>query len=87
MTDLDLDTLSPSARTVYEQLADDAPMTRADLIEATDLPFLAVTESLEELQDVGVVEELIYSHGRLRLYLLDADAPEADSQDPAAAQA
>lgn len=81
MTDFDPDTLSSRARTVYDELTRNAPMTRSDLIEVTELPFLAVTEGLDELQVAGAVEELIYSHGRLRLYLLDEDTAEADGQE------
>jgi DNA-binding transcriptional regulator GbsR (MarR family) len=84
MTDFDPDTLSETARTVFEELTRDAPMTRTDLIEATDLPFLAVTEGLEELQSENVVDELVYSHGRLRLYLLDVEAPDAEGREQAA---
>lgn len=72
--------LPPNVEVVYRELERNAPMTQRDLIEATNLPFRPVRDALEQLKQRDSVEELVYSHGRLRLYLFDDSDPDGLEQ-------
>ena len=67
----ELDELPPNAQVVYHALADSAPLTQKDLIAETNMPFLAVRDALERLTEREEIDELVYSHGKLRLYLFN----------------
>ncbi|MEF8771979.1 hypothetical protein [Halodesulfurarchaeum sp.] len=56
-------------------------MTQRDLIASTNLPFRPVRDALEQLKQRNDIEELVYSHGRLRLYLLEESRPESAEQE------
>ena len=77
--------LPPNVTAVYEQLSTNAPMTQTDLIEATNLPFRPVRDAVEELKKRDVVEELVYSHGHLKLYLFDRKLEESETGERAKA--
>ncbi len=53
---------------VYETLSKQSFMAQDELIEETGLPFRVVREATTELVEAGVLEEIIYSYGKLRLY-------------------
>lgn len=78
-----LEELPPNVEVVYRELERNAPMTQRDLIEATNLPFRPVRDALEQLKQCDSIEELVYSHGRLRLYLFDDSEPD-DVEQPVA---
>ena len=80
-----LDDLPPHTEIVYKELSKNAPMTQKDLIEATNLPFRPVRDALEELKACDSVEELVYSHGRLRLYLFERDSSGTEDREAATA--
>ncbi len=78
-----LDDMPPNVDVVYHELEANAPMTQRDLIEATNLPFRPVRDALNRLKACEAIEELVYSHGRLRLYLFEESLPEsADQSQP-----
>lgn len=75
-----LDDFPPTVEVVYHELERNAPMTQRDLIESTNLPFRPVRDALEQLKQRDDIEELVYSHGRLRLYLFDESRTESAEQ-------
>lgn len=75
-----LEDMPPNVEVVYRELEQKAPMTQRDLIEATNLPFRPVRDALERLKTCEAIEELVYSHGRLRLYLFEESLPESADQ-------
>lgn len=78
-----VDGLPPNVEVVYRELEQNAPMTQGDLIEATNMPFRPVRDALTQLKQCDSIEELVYSHGRLRLYLFDDSHPEATEKQVA----
>jgi hypothetical protein len=70
----------PNVQVVYRELAENAPLTQRDLIENTNLPFRVVRDALGELTELESVDELVYSHGHLRLYLFTEPATEPTAQ-------
>ncbi|APE95544.1 hypothetical protein [Halodesulfurarchaeum formicicum] len=68
---------APHTEIVYEKLAEQPFMTQDDLIEGTHLPFLAVRDATETLKECNLIEEIIYSHGKLRLYRLKSSDERA----------
>ena len=71
---------APHTEIVYEELESQPFMTQDDLIEATHLPFLAVRDATETLKECNLIEEIIYSHGKLRLYRLKSPEEQAREQ-------
>jgi len=71
---------APNVEIVYEKLESQPFMTQDDLIEATHLPFLAVRDATETLKECNLIEEIIYSHGKLRLYRLKSPEEQAREQ-------
>lgn len=65
-----VDEMAPHSQMIYEALAKQPFMTQDELIEETNLPFLAVRDATEELIECNAIEEIIYSHGKRRLYRL-----------------
>ena len=76
-----LDDMPPNVDVVYHELERNAPMTQRDLIEATNLPFRPVRDALTQLKSCDAIEELVYSHGRLRLYLFDESLLDSNDQN------
>ena len=76
---------APNVQVVYRELRNNAPLTQRDLIENTNLPFRVVRDALKELKQDGSVQELVYSHGHLRLYLFTEHATESPEQQSSAA--
>lgn len=75
-----VDEFAPHVQVVYEELQEQPFMTQDDLIEQTHLPFLAVRDATEQLIECNAIEEIIYSHGTLRLYRLKSAAERAREQ-------
>ncbi|MFB6109392.1 MAG: hypothetical protein ABEJ60_00760 [Halodesulfurarchaeum sp.] len=75
--------LAPHVEIVREKLESQPFMTQDDLIEETRLPFLAVRDATETLKERNRLEEIIYSHGRLRLYRLRSPEEQAAEQQAA----
>lgn len=48
--------LPPSARTVFETLARDGPLTHKDLLAATGMPGRTVRYAVSRLKDAGVID-------------------------------
>lgn len=63
-----VDDMAPHTQMVYETLSKQSFMAQDELIEETGLPFRVVREATTELVEAGVLEEIIYSYGKLRLY-------------------
>ncbi|MDZ7851025.1 MAG: hypothetical protein U5K70_09650 [Halodesulfurarchaeum sp.] len=80
----EVDDYPPNVQIVYRELRKNAPLRQRDLIENTNLPFRVVRDALTELKRTDAVDELVYSHGHLRLYLFTEHVSETAERQPSA---
>jgi hypothetical protein len=80
-----VDEMPPHTQMVYETLSKQSFMAQDELIEATGLPFRVVREATTELVEAGVLEEIIYSYGKLRLYRTKSSTSARKNRDRATA--
>lgn len=76
-----IDDMAPHTQMVYETLSNRSFMAQDELIEETGLPFRVVREATTELVEAGVLEELIYSYGKLRLYRMKTSQTSSGDGD------
>jgi len=76
-----VDDMAPHTQMVYETLAKQSFMAQDELIEETGLPFRVVREATTELVETGLLEEIIYSYGKLRLYRTKPSHRNAENRD------
>jgi len=76
-----VDDMAPHTQMVYETLAKQSFVAQDELIEETGLPFRVVREATTELVEAGVLEEIIYSYGKLRLYRTKPSRADAEPRD------
>ena len=76
-----VDDMAPHTQMVYETLSKQSFMAQDELIEETGLPFRVVREATTDLVEAGVLEEIIYSYGKLRLYRTKSSRSDADNRE------
>ncbi|MDR5657118.1 hypothetical protein RH831_07980 [Halodesulfurarchaeum sp. HSR-GB] len=76
-----VDEMAPHTQMVFETLAKESPMTQAELLEATRLPFRVGCDAISELTEADLITAEIHAHGRRRLYQVQTtDTRSADEQ-------